>query len=70
MKRESLLDTGAVADWLQLTPATIARRAAAGSLPAVRIGRRFRFRREDVQRWLDARRTDARKDGKGRGGRP
>lgn len=67
MGNEDLMNTKEVAGWLSLKPATVARLASTGVLPAVKLSRRFRFRREDVQRWLDSRRIDA---GTGRGGRP
>ncbi|RMG32386.1 MAG: DNA-binding protein [Gammaproteobacteria bacterium] len=44
-----------VARFLQCTPATVARLAAEGILPAAKIGRRWVFRRQDIERYLDER---------------
>ncbi|MCM8794990.1 MAG: helix-turn-helix domain-containing protein [Candidatus Omnitrophica bacterium] len=41
-----------VADYLRLNPQTVYRKAKAGELPAVRIGRAVRFRRCELETWL------------------
>lgn len=44
-----------VAEYLQLTPETVYRYIRQGKLPATRMGRHYRIRREDVQALLAAR---------------
>jgi excisionase family DNA binding protein len=40
---------------LKVTPRTLYRLIHAGELPAVRVGRQWRFRRADLESWLTAR---------------
>lgn len=48
-----LLTPSEVADLLQLSKATIYRLAESGDLPAIRIGRAVRFRREAIEQLLN-----------------
>ncbi len=48
------LDARATADLLKVNPRTVAKLAAAGRLPASRIGRLLRFRRADILAFLDS----------------
>lgn len=41
-----------VAEYLRVNPQTVYRKAKAGELPAVRIGRAIRFRRSELEEWL------------------
>ena len=41
-----------VAEYLRVNPQTVYRKAKAGELPAVRIGRAIRFRRSELDAWL------------------
>lgn len=41
-----------VAQYLRINPQTVYRKAKAGELPAVRIGRAIRFRRSELDSWL------------------
>ena len=41
-----------VARYLRVNPQTVYRKAKAGQLPAVRIGRAIRFRRSELEDWL------------------
>ena len=50
---EPLLDVKAVAQILGLHPGTVMRLARAGTLPALRYSRHWRFRKEDVSRWIE-----------------
>ncbi len=43
-----------VAEYLRLNPQTVYRKAKAGELPAVRIGRAIRFRKAELEAWLKA----------------
>jgi excisionase family DNA binding protein len=50
---QQLMTVDEVADYLQLNRQTISRMAQRGELPAVKIGRHWRFRRETLDRYLD-----------------
>jgi excisionase family DNA binding protein len=52
-----LLTTDEVLGYLKVTSRTIYRLIRIGELPAVRIGRQWRIRRVDLDRWLDRQRT-------------
>jgi excisionase family DNA binding protein len=54
---EAFLTTEEVLSYLKITPRTIYRLIRSGELPAVRIGRQWRFRRADLDRWLDRQRA-------------
>lgn len=43
-----------VAEYLRVNPQTVYRKAKAGELPAVRIGRAIRFQRAELESWLKA----------------
>lgn len=51
---EAFLTTDEVLAYLQVNLRTVYRLIEAGKLPAVRVGRQWRFRRRDVDAWLDA----------------
>ena len=51
---ESLLTVAEVAEWLKLNQQTIRNWIDAGSLPAVRVGRRVRIKRSDLDRIVAA----------------
>lgn len=53
------MTVGEVAALLRVSAMTVYRRINAGELPAVRIGRSFRVREEDLDRYLDERLTRA-----------
>ncbi len=52
-----LLTTDEVLGYLKVTSRTIYRLIRIGEIPAVRIGRQWRIRRVDLDRWLDRQRT-------------
>lgn len=56
---ESFLTTEEVLAYLQVNLRTVYRLIEAGKLPAVRVGRQWRFRRRDVDAWLDGQRPAA-----------
>jgi excisionase family DNA binding protein len=43
-----------VADYLQVRPATVRKKARQGLLPGAKIGRDWRFRKADLDAWLSA----------------
>lgn len=49
------LKTDEVLDCLNVTPRTLYRLIRTGQLPAVRVGRQWRFRKSDLENWLTAR---------------
>ncbi len=52
---EAFLTTDEVLAYLQVNLRTVYRLIDAGKLPAVRVGRQWRFRRADIDAWLDER---------------
>jgi excisionase family DNA binding protein len=56
----SFLTTEEVLALLKVTPRTVYRLIRAGELPAVRVGRQWRFRQSDLDNWLAARETTGR----------
>ena len=53
----AFLTTEEVLSCLKVNPRTIYRLIKSGELPAVRIGRQWRFRRSDLDAWIDRQRT-------------
>ena len=47
-----IMTVSEVAEYLRVNPQTIYRKAKAGELPVVRIGRAIRFRRSELEAWL------------------
>ena len=47
-----MLTASEVAVYLRVHVITIYRMADRGDLPALRVGRRWRFRRDHIERWL------------------
>ena len=50
---EPLLDTEEAARLLRMHPRTLRTKARGGSVPAVQVGKRWRFRASMLDRWLD-----------------
>ena len=55
----AFLTTEEVLGCLKVNPRTIYRLIKTGELPAVRIGRQWRFRRTDLDDWIERQRTAA-----------
>ena len=53
------LTTEEVLDYLQVNLRTIYRLIKAGKIPAVRVGRQWRFRKRDIDAWLETQRPNA-----------
>jgi excisionase family DNA binding protein len=54
---EAFLTTEEVLAYLQVNLRTVYRLIDSGKLPAVRVGRQWRFRRRDIDAWLDRAQT-------------
>jgi excisionase family DNA binding protein len=54
---ESFLTTEEVLDYLQVNLRTVYRLIKAGKIPAVRVGRQWRFRKRDIDAWLESQRA-------------
>jgi excisionase family DNA binding protein len=54
---ETFLTTEEVLDYLQVNIRTVYRLIKAGRIPAVRVGRQWRFRKRDIETWLESQRT-------------
>ena len=61
---ETFLTTEEVLEYLQVNLRTVYRLIKAGKIPAVRVGRQWRFRKRDIDAWLDSQRP---RGGAGRG---
>ncbi len=49
---EDILTIREVADYLKITERTLYRLVQDGKLPAFKVGNSWRFRREDLERWI------------------
>ena len=47
-----LLTVKEVAEYLNVKPVTVRRRANSGEIPSIRIGNRIRFHKQQIDRWL------------------
>jgi excisionase family DNA binding protein len=54
---EVFLTTEEVLAYLQVNLRTVYRLIKAGKIPAVRVGRQWRFRKRDIDTWLDSQRS-------------
>lgn len=63
---DAFLTTEEVLDYLQVNLRTVYRLIKAGKIPAVRVGRQWRFRKRDLDVWLEAQRTKSERPAGGR----
>ena len=54
---EAFLTTDEVLEYLQVNRRTVYRLIKAGKIPAVRVGRQWRFRKTDIDAWLERERS-------------
>jgi excisionase family DNA binding protein len=54
---EGFLTTEEVLEYLQVNLRTVYRLIKAGRIPAVRVGRQWRFRKRDIDAWLESQRA-------------
>jgi excisionase family DNA binding protein len=59
MMDEGFLTTEEVLEYLQVNLRTVYRLIKAGKIPAVRVGRQWRFRKRDIDAWLETQRPRA-----------
>jgi excisionase family DNA binding protein len=59
MHDEHFLTTEEVMDYLQVNLRTVYRLIKAGRIPAVRIGRQWRFQKRDIDAWLEGNRSNS-----------
>ena len=52
-QHDVFLSTANVARWLGISPRTVCFWAECGEIPALKIGRQWRFREDEIRRWLD-----------------
>ena len=50
-----LLNTNEIAEYLNLEAVTVRRKAVKGEIPAIRVGNRFRFDKDQIDSWLSQR---------------
>lgn len=58
--KDELITIKDVAEFLQIAEKTIYRMAADGKIPAFKVGGSWRFRRKEIEKWLESRRNDKR----------
>jgi len=63
MSEDHFLTTEEVLDYLQVNLRTIYRLIKAGKIPAVRVGRQWRFRKHDIDAWLSGNRSNPKQAG-------
>lgn len=56
---DEILTLKEVAEYLKLAEKTAYRLAAEGKLPGFKVGGSWRFKREDVARWIEERKSDS-----------
>jgi len=54
---EACLTTEEAIEYLQVNLRTVYRLIKAGKIPAMRVGRQWRFRKSDIDTWLESQRT-------------
>lgn len=67
---EIFLTTEEVLEYLQVNLRTVYRLIKAGKIPAVRVGRQWRFRKRDIDAWLDTQRPRGDRPGAGAADKP
>ena len=61
--KEKLLTLDDLAKFLNISRRTVYRLLKASDLPAYRVGGHMRFRRDDIEKWLDNQRLSKQKTG-------
>jgi excisionase family DNA binding protein len=63
---EIFLTTEEVLDYLQVNSRTVYRLIKSGRIPAVRVGRQWRFRKREIEAWVETQRTRSGQGGRSR----
>lgn len=58
--KDELITIKDVAEFLQIAEKTIYRMAADGKIPAFKVGGSWRFKRKEIENWLENQRNDKR----------
>jgi excisionase family DNA binding protein len=58
LNREPLLTTAAVAKWLGISTRAVCLWAECKEIPAIKIGRQWRFRQDELSDWLQSSRGE------------
>ena len=61
-----MLTVRKVADYLKVEPGTIYRMAAAGQIPGFKVGGSWRFKKSEIDAWMDWSRTGPKRPETGR----
>jgi excisionase family DNA binding protein len=69
MMEDAFLTTEEVLEYLQVNLRTVYRLIKAGKIPAVRVGRQWRFRKRDIDAWLETQRPRGGRQAQGGGPR-
>ncbi|MBU2862526.1 helix-turn-helix domain-containing protein [Reinekea forsetii] len=56
---DEILTLKEVADYLKLAEKTAYRLASEGKLPGFKVGGSWRFKREDIERWITQKKSEA-----------
>lgn len=59
---ERLMTLEEVADYLRLSIHTIYKMLQKGKIPAYKVGKQWRFKKEDIDRWVKRMKSSKRKD--------
>lgn len=59
---DQILTLKEVAAYLKLAEKTAYKLAAEGKLPGFKVGGSWRFRREDIERWIDVKKKESKDD--------
>lgn len=70
MMDDAFLTTDEVLEYLQVNLRTVYRLIKAGKIPAVRVGRQWRFRKRDIDVWLETQHPRSGRAAAARGGTP
>jgi PTS system nitrogen regulatory IIA component len=59
MTDDQLMSVRDLADYLQVDMSTVYLWSQRGQIPAMKVGRMWRYRRSEIDAWLESRRTPA-----------
>ncbi len=62
-KQTDIMTIREVADYLKLTEKTAYRLAAEGKIPGFKVGGSWRFRRSEIEKWIENQLEERRKNG-------